>query len=151
MKNKVLYVLLFLGTGLFAQTSHISSLDSVKKIAAHKKELIGTWVLDTVNSNKVIEGHKPKPIKSLHLEYNVTQWAFQSNRSITSTPYIKDKLFWSMNASTDSVFLWAPVNEKKVALAVKIQVKELNGKKMELSYIEGTEERVTLFFTRKEK
>jgi hypothetical protein len=151
MKIKILSVLLFLGAGLFAQIKQTSPLDSVKKIATHKKELIGTWVLDTINSTKIIEGHKPKPIKSLHLNYNVTQWDFLANRSITSAPYNKDKLFWSMNAGTDSLFLWTLVDENKAARIAKMQVKVLNGKKMELFFMEGSEEKITLFFNRREK
>jgi hypothetical protein len=151
MKTKILtLLLLFAGSLLFAQRQQLGSLDSIKKLNSYKKELLGSWVLDTLNSNTVTKPNTIAKTKSLNVEHSVTQWTFLANKSLASAPYDKEILFWCTNATNDSIFLWAPVSDVKVALLAKLQLKELTTKKLNLFFAAGNTSN-NLFFTRKEK
>jgi hypothetical protein len=152
MKIKIITLLLLLGTTLFAQINAIVKLESIKKITVNKKELLGTWLLDTSNStmsNKTRKGTTVTKIKSLHYEHKITQWTFLKNRHVLSAPD-KDTIYYSLNAAKDLIYLWADKKENKAQLMAMFQIQVASAEKLLLVFKEDGDV-VTLYLNRKTK
>ena len=137
-KIKILALLLVANTTLFAQIDAFLKLDSIKKISNTKKELMGTWVLDTANSNvsnTTRKGTTVKKLKSLDYGRTITEWTLSKKSHVLTAPD-KDTVFYSLNEAQDLVYLWRERKQNKAQLIGMFHIEEVSAERLLLVYKE---------------
>jgi hypothetical protein len=131
---------------LFGEQRAVHSLDSFLNVKTPPHQIIGAWLLDTVNSKKTTVDMKVKTIKSLHSKHKVQEFALSENKRVILSAYEDEIFYWSVNK--DTLIWWQQKAKSKIKRDAAMLIHKLSENEMTLTTPIGN---ATLIFRRKNK